>query len=159
MAIKMIDKKDCEYKGGYIVSDGKIVCVDNKIVELFNQLDTDVQRAQFEASKPVVIPFTGEFERKTERGAIYPVIVADTPELDKMTDRAIRIMDEFDSMESVDKVNEYFEGIMPLVEFVNDDFIVSCDQEHQARFDLPTIGSPLEIDKDTLAEWIVGLFE
>lgn len=164
MVMKMINKADCEYKGGYIVWGDKIVCVDNEIVDLFNKLDTDVQRSQFERTHKKLefleaVNKDHEFVPKSERGAIYPVITADTPELDKMAERAFKIMDEVDSIANADKANDYFDSIHPLIAFVNDEFIVSGEQATQHRFDLPAIGNPLELDKDKLSDFVMSMFE
>lgn len=161
MAMKMIDKKDCEYKGGYIVNDGKVVCVDNKIVSLFNKFEEDVQRAQFEATKEPVCatPNDEEFMRKTEHGNIYPCVKASTPELDKKAEQTMKLLEELDQMVAADQINDYLYEIQPLIEWVHDDFIVSGEQATQHRFDLPTIGNPLELDKDTLCQWVIDMFE
>lgn len=159
MAMKMFNKNECEYKGGYIVCDGKIVCVDNDVVGLLNQLDVDIQRAKWEAKhqvEPVVQ--TEKFHPKTEHGKIFPVIEANTPELDKMAEHAIKMMDEVDAMADAAKANEYFAKLHPVIMFVNDEFIVSGDQPTQHRFDLPTIGNPLELDKDGLADLVMSMF-
>lgn len=159
MAMKMFNKSECEYKGGYIVCDGKVVCVDNEIVDLFNKLDIDVQRAEYEAKRcPGFAAPVEEFTPKSEHGAIYPKIEANTPELDKMTEQAMKIMDEVDAMADAAKANEYFESIYPLILFVNDEFIVSGEQATQHRFDLPTIGNPLELDKESLAGLVMSMF-
>jgi hypothetical protein len=160
MAMKMINKKDCEYKGGYIVCDGKIVGVDNEIVDLLNKLDTDVQRAEFEKNhiaKPAM-PMP-EFEPKSEHGCLVPFIQADTPEMDKMAEHSMKIMDELDAVAGAELANEYIAGVGPLLMFVNDEFIVSGEQGTQHRFDLPVVGNPLELDKEKLADLIVGMFE
>ena len=159
MAMKMFDKSECEYKGGYIVCDGKVVCVDNEVVDLFNKLDVDMQRAQYEATYcPGFAAPAEEFAPKSEHGAIYPTIKADTPELDKQAEQAIKIMNEVDAMADAAKANEYFASIRPLIMFVNDEFIVSGEQATQHRFDLPTVGNPLELDKDSLADLVMTMF-
>lgn len=158
--MKMIDKKDCEYKGGYIVNDGKVVCVDNEVVDLLNKLEEDVQRKQFEdTSKPLCFDMpVGEFVRKTERGKVMPHVEAKTPELDKMVENTLKIMDEVDDIHNAELINEYFSTIVPVVMFADDDFIVSCEHGTQHRFDLPTIGNPLELTKDDLAEFVMSLY-
>ena len=159
MAMKMFDKSECEYKGGYIVCDGKVVCVDNEIVDLFNKLDVDIQRAQYESKRCLNLDASvDEFAPKSEHGAIYPVIEADTPELDKMAEQAMKLMNEIDAMADASKINEYLDGIHPLIMFVNDEFIVSGEQATQHRFDLPTVGNPLELDKDSLANLVMSMF-
>jgi hypothetical protein len=158
MAMKMFNKDECEYKGGYIVCDGKVVCIDNEIVDLFNKLDVDIQRAQFEATHKQVAMPVEEFAAKSEHGAIYPVITADTPELDSMVEKSMKMMDEIDAIDNADKANEYFASIQPLIMWVNDEFIVSGEQATQHRFDLPTIGNPLELDKKDLADLVMLIF-
>lgn len=158
MAMKMISKKDCEYKGGYIVNDGNIVCIDNEVVDLLNKLDVDIQRAKFEANNHQPATPVKEFVPETEHGAIYPVIEADTPELDKLTEKSMKIMDEIDAMADAEMANMYFAGIHPLIMFVNDEFIVSGEQATQHRFDLPTVGNPLELDKNSLADLVMSMF-
>lgn len=160
-SMKMFNKADCEYKGGYIVCGDKVVAVDNEVVDLFNKLEEDIQRANHNrgifGGMPAVEP--APFHRQTERGNVYPHIEAETPELDKAADVAIKIMDELDAVADAEKCNEYFTGIHPLILFVNDDFIVAGEQATQHRFDLPTIGNPLELDKDKLSDLVMGMFE
>lgn len=162
--MKMFNKSDCEYKGGYIVCNGEVVAVNNEIVDLFNKLEEDVQRAKFEHKKKIVAPFAEhysneEFSRETEHGKIFPHVIASTPTLDKMADRTVKMMDEIDGLAKADRTNDYFEGIVPLIMFVNDEFVVSGEQGTQHRFDLPTIGDPLAIDKDALSEFVTDMFD
>lgn len=159
--MKMYNKSECEYKGGYIVTaDNEIVSVDNEIVDLFNKLEEDIQRSKFNEVNKVLQPITPDFEfsRQTEHGEIYPTVSANTPELDAAADKAIKMMDEIDAMSAAEKANEYFDGIHPLFMFVNDEFIVSGEQAAQHRFDLPVIGNPLELDKDKLSEFVIDMF-
>lgn len=159
--MKMFNKSDCKYKGGYIVCGDEIVAVDNDVVDLFNKLEEDIQRAKFEKENCGSLPCCkqpGEFARETEHGSIYPHVTAPTPTLDKMADRTIKMMDEIDEMAKADRANDYFGGIVPLLMFVNDEFIVPCEHGAQHRFDLPTIGDPLALDKDTLSELVIGMF-
>lgn len=160
MVMKMINKKDCEYKGGYIVCNGEVVCVDNEVVDLFNKLEEDVQRAQFEANKQPAIAVSDEkFARKTEHGKIMPIVKASTPELDNVVDKTMKIMDELDACASAELANDYFAGIKSLILFVNDEFVLSGEQATQHRFDLPTIGNPLELTKDDLSALVIGMFD
>lgn len=160
MTMKMFNKAECEYKSGYIVCNGEVVCIDNEIVDLFNKLDVDVQRARYEAQScaGVAAP-ADEFRPCSEHGAVYPVIEVETPELDKMTDRTMKMMDEIDTMANATKANEYIAGILPLCRFVGDDFIVSAEHSTQHRFDLPAVGNPLELDKEKLSDLIIEMFE
>lgn len=159
--MKMFDKAQCEYKGGYIVCDDEIVAVDNEIVDLFNKLESDIQRSRFEASNCGELPCykePGEFVRVSEYGRIMPHVEAKTPELDALAEHTLKLMDEIDAMGDADRTNEYFGGIKPLIQFVNDKFIVSGDQATQHRFDLPTVGNPLELDVESLSKLVMEMF-
>lgn len=162
MAMKMFNKSECEYKGGYIVSNGEVVAIDNEIVDLLNKLEEDVQRVEFERTSCGSLPCyqdPGEFTRISEHGKIMPFVGANTPELDKLAEQGMKIMDEIDKVADAAKANEYFNGIKLLIMFVNEEFIVSGEHGTQHRFDLPTIGNPLELDKDKLSELVIGMFE
>lgn len=161
MAMKMYNKSECEYKGGYIVCEGKVVCVDNEVVDLFNKIEEDIQRAKFERESCGPLPCykePAEFTRTTEHDKI-PHIEAATPTLDAAEEKAVKIMDEIDAIADAKKINDYFGSIGPVIMFVNDEFIVSGEHAAQHRFDLPTIGNPLELDKGGLADLIVSMFE
>ena len=160
--MKMFEKKQCEYKGGYIVCNDEVVAIDNGIVDALNRLEEDIQRAKFEAESCGPLPCykdPGEFERVSERGAIMPVVSAHTPVLDETVEKTMKLLDEIEDAEHAVRINEYFAGIVPVIEFVNDPFIVSGEQATQHRFDLPTIGNPLELDRDKLSDLVLGMFE
>lgn len=160
--MKMFNKSECEYKGGYIVNSGEVVAIDNKIVDLFNKLEEDVQRAEFERTSCGPLPCYQEpdkFARMSEHdNKIMSFVSCETPELDKLVEQGIKIMDELDSMANAAKINEYFDGIKPLIMFVDEEFIVSGEQSTQHRFDLPTIGNPLELNANKLSEFVIGIF-
>jgi hypothetical protein len=159
MGTKMYKKSKLEYKNGYIVKNGKIISVDNKIVDMFNQLETDYQRALWDANHPVM-PAVGrpEFQFETERGKVHPVIKVHTPNLDEAISKAKDIMDDLDAIDAADRATEYLNKIQPLIQFICDDHIVSCNQETLHRFDLKFIGNPLELDKETLGYLVHEMF-
>ena len=157
--MKMYKKKKLDYKNGYIVKEGKIIGIDNKIVDMFNQLETDVQKWLHNMKYPVEdIKPAVPFSRETERGKIYPRVTAVTPELDNMAEKTIAMMDELDKVANADMCNKYFKSIQPLIEFINDKFVVECNQSTQHRFDLPQLGNPLKITKEDLCEIVTQMF-
>lgn len=157
--MKMYNKKDCEYKGGYIVCDSKVVGVNNVVVSKLNELETMVQKAKHERENKVEIKPVEPFARETERGNVIPVICTNTPMMDIKIAEAEMLMDEIDDLSKANAAQEYMDTMGPVIEFINDDFIVSLDDGYQERFDLPTIGNPLELDKDKLGEFVLSCFE
>lgn len=149
--MKMFKKNKLEYRNGYIVTKkkGKIVNVDNEVVDLLNQLEEDIQRAMYEKTTRVECNEVKEFKRSScydiELG--YEV---ETPTLDAMAEKALKIMEELDDSFNASQAEARLESIKPVVQFINDDFVVSCEQATQHRFDLPIIGNPLDLNLEEL---------
>ena len=154
--MKMIEKKDCEYRGGYIVHDGEVVGIDPAIVTRLNAVETELQRNRFCKAEGKVVPVEpAEFERKSEHGVTMPHVKAETPELDKMAEQALKIMDEIDDDNRAAEINGYFARLKDVFAFIDDDCIVSTATDALPRFDLPTLGNPLELTVDKVAKAIV----
>ncbi len=158
--VKMYKKSELEYKGGYIVKGDKVIAVDNEIVDLLNKLDTDIQRAEFEAMKESFQVDVSDmnFNRVSERGCIYPYVKIETPVLDKLVKKTEALMDEFDNMGKAEQINKYFASIKPLIMFVSDDFVIAAEHGVPHRFDLPVVGNPLELTSESLGEKIMEMF-
>lgn len=152
--MKMYDKYALEYINGYLVThDGDVVNIDNEIVDLANKIETDLQRARYINDQPEQVPgdyACENFNRKSEHD-IPMKFVAETPILDKKIEEAIDMMDEIDTLNHIEEFKMYIAGIDPLVKFVRDGFIVETAQEYRLhKFDLPTLGNPLEWDLEML---------
>lgn len=158
--MKMYEKKELEYKGGYLVAGDKVVGLDNNLVRMLNELEEDYQFAKFTHTKEMLtLPSpTMEFHRKSEHGKIMPTIEVETPELDAAVEKSVKMMDELDAVSSATIANEYLEKIMPLIMFVDDPFVVSVDQPSQERLDLLCVGNPLELTKDKLVDMVTEMF-
>lgn len=158
--MKMYEKKELEYKGGYLVAGDKVVGLDNNLVRMLNELEEEYQFAKFTHTKEMLtLPSpTMEFHRKSEHGKIMPTIEVETPELDAAVEKSVKMMDELDAVSSATIANEYLEKIMPLIMFVDDPFVVSVDQPSQERLDLLCVGNPLELTKDKLVDMVTEMF-
>lgn len=158
--MKMYNKEELEYKGGYLVAGDKVVGLDNNLVRMLNELEEDYQFAKFTRTKEMLtLPSpTMEFRRKSEHGKIMPTIEVETPELDAAVEKSVKMMDELDAVSSATIANEYIEKIMPLIMFAADSFVVSVDQPSQERLDLLCVGNPLELTKDKLVDMVTEMF-
>lgn len=158
--MKMYKKAECEYRNGYIVKGDEVVGIDNEVVDLLNKLEYDYQKAMFAKAHAVPpMPEVPEFGFRTERGEVFPQVSAETPKMDEMVANTIEMMEELDAMSMADACNEYFDGIEPLILFVNDDYVIGCEQAVQHRFDLKNIGNPLKLDKDKLTDFVIKMFD
>lgn len=160
--MKIYKKKDLAYKNGYLVKGDKIVTVDNDIIDLLNKLDVDIQRHEWEADRKAQSEYIGkmvddEFTAKSEY--TRPVISVETPTIDGKVKEAMAVIEEMEAQTAADEINKRLIGMRPVVQFVQEDFVVPVDQYSQHRFDLPTIGNPLEIDLEKLTELVVRAYE
>lgn len=150
--MKMYKKTECEYKNGYIVHGDEVVAVDNEVVRMLNQLDTDVQRARFglDRVKPQEIE---EFVPESEH-QVTAVVKAETPKLDEFAETALAIMEEVDAANKAEAVTDYLAHIQKALVFARDEEIVECSQFTQLRFDLPVIGNPLDLDVHMISKFV-----
>lgn len=153
--MKMYEKNDLTYKNGLLVaSDGSVVAIDNAIVDMANELETRIQQADYLKAQPqaVDIPTLNGFERKSEK-EITP-FVCETPVMDARTEQSMAIMDEIDSIAMTSRMNEQLKELSDLVVFAKEPTVFSAEQQVPHRFDVPTMGNPLEWDEDKILEFI-----
>ena len=153
--MKMYNKSDLAYKNGLLVNkEGDVVAIDNAVVDLANELETRIQKARYLNAQPVAVvaPSLNGFKRQSENS--LNLFVCETPALDKTIDEAMELMSDIDSMETTEMLNNQLQGYADLVYFVRDDSVVDCQQGTPHRFDVPTLGNPLEWTKDSLLEFI-----
>lgn len=153
--MKVYSKKDLTYKNGLLVTaDGDVVCLDNEVVDMANELETKIQKASYLIAQPKVTkaPSLDGFDRKTETTVIS--FVKETPLMDKKVADALALMEEIDDAEVTDKLNKQLKLLTPLVYFVKEDDVLSVEHATPHRFDVPVMGNPLEWDEDKLMQFI-----
>ena len=162
MAMVTYDKRDLVYRDGYVWNGSEIVAIDNEVVDLFNKLEDDLQRAVFNEAREdcaecAAKAMSAEFARASEH--TISIVDVHTPVLDAKVDEAKAFMAELDGLDGAEKSNKYLSTVKPLVLWCNDKFVVDfSEQGRQHRFDLPTIGNPLEIDGDGLCIIVARMF-
>lgn len=153
--MKMYDKKDLEYKNGLLVaSDGTVMGIDPEIIDLANELETRIQKAEYLAAQPgaVAVPSLDGFTRKSETE--MQKFVCETPIMDKKVEESLKFMEEIEDVQVTNKLNDDLAGLMPLVQFAKDSSIVSMDHVAPRKFDVPTMGNPLKWDEDKLMVFV-----
>lgn len=145
--MKMYNKKDLTYKNGMLVAkDGEVIGVDSEIVDLANELETKVQKAAWLETQPETCagPDYASFCRKHEADAEIDLFSCATPTLDKKAEESLKMMDEIELQQLCDEANHTLVGLTPLIQFVKDDSVVSCEATSVRKFDCPTMGNPLD---------------
>lgn len=153
--MKMYDKMNLMYVNGLMVdSDGNVVAIDNAIVDMANELETRIQKAKYLEAQPeaVAIPTLDGFERESEFK--LKKVECTTPVMDERVEESKKIMDELDSMFMTNKVNDDIDRYRDLLLFVKETTVVSAEHEAPHKFDVPTMGSPLDWDYDTMLDFI-----
>ena len=153
--MKAYSKNDLVYKNGLLLtSDGDVVAVDNAIVDMANELETRLQKANYIMAQPeaVAAPTLDGFTRKSEI-QITP-FTCETPLMDKRVEEAKKLMDEIDDVAMTNTLNDQLRNYSDLVIFIKEDMVIDAERETPHRFDVPTMGNPLEWTEDDLFKFI-----
>lgn len=152
---KIYKKENCEYIGGYIVCGDEVVGVPAAIVLKLNKLDTDLQMAAHRRANTVKPVEAKPFVRKHE-GTGFIELTAITPALDAKVAEAEALMDDIDTLDTVNQANSYLEDIADVIDWVGSDYII--ESATTAKFDLPAVGNPLNLSIDKLVDMVADMF-
>lgn len=157
--MKMYKKSDLRLVNGLLVTEaGDIVMTDGRVIDQANELETLAQQADYLAFQPAATPMPSldGFERKSIRDTNV-VFYASTPILDEKAAEAMSIMDELDDVANVERANEMIQNFDALIKFAKDDFVVGgCDHEYVQLFDMPTLGSVLDLTVERIVEVVAS---
>lgn len=152
--MKMHKKSDLTLVNGMLVADdGNVVMPDMRVVVQANDLETLLQKADYLATQPEAtpVPSLDGFKRQSvkDTGAGFTV---KTPMMDQKAEEAMAIMDELDDMETCEKANAMLDEFSDLLRFVRDDVVLDCGEGVPYCFDMPTIGSVLELTEQNVVD-------
>ena len=156
--MKIYNKSELGFFNGYIVKGNKskkVIGIDNEIVDLFNKIEFDYQKAMYLAKQPKIK--AGDYECENfqfKHSEVEFKTVVSTPALDKKIAESITLMNDLDNIAKNDQINEYLDGIKPVLHFIDDEFIVSCDQVVQHKFDTKCIGDPLKVTINDIMRYV-----
>lgn len=159
--MKMINKSELEYKNGYIVNGDEIIAVDPYIILQANALEEMVQKRRWLNDQPQACsgPNLSSFERESELD-VLPHWEAETPLMDKKIEDSLKLMEELDEMNMVNLVNKELKYFEELIEFTSKDYVIDMPSQcAPEKFDMPTLGNPLELTAQQVAEYIAEAYE
>ena len=155
--MQFINKDKLSYKDGYIIdADGNIMIVSPLVVFEMNELEKLAQlTAWFIANPEPEYKEPEQFERESEHVTPKLGMHMDTPVLDALVEERAKLFDEL-AMEGVlKKMEEAGERFMHALRFAASNTMVTEVSPHMVdQFDLPTIGNPLKITPDKIADII-----
>lgn len=155
---KLISKKLLKYVDGYIknLNNNEIVNIEPGICEFLNDLDIYIQKSEYLKSQPKgqIPPSMRGFKVKSER-KVYQIEEPETPNLDARAALAKHILDETINVSKVKNYNEFIELNSPVFEWLDAECILVVESGNEVdRFDLPTLGNPLELTSEKVIEFI-----
>ena len=155
---KIIKKSELTFVDGMLVKDDNVLCIEPCIIHQANMLETLAQKTAYLMAQPDYspVPSLDGFERKFASDKLCKFEVS-TPTLDCKVQEAMDIMDELDDMTTANQANSMLELYRELYEFCSVDYVVgSFDDVNVIQFDMPTLGSPLELTTDTIENVIAA---
>lgn len=164
--IKFVNKNKLQYKNGLLVDKkGRVVMIDETIIDQLNMLETKVQQQDYLKAQPKAtpIPSLKGFERASIHDLNgFEVLPPKTPVMDKRIEEGLAFAKEAESAYTADKANDILRThLRALAEFVaNDEVVVSYDSDVLTVIDTPTLGNPLTLTEADLIQavlWILGV--
>lgn len=153
---KLVSKKDLKYVNGYITdNEGTVVNIDYRIAHFLNKLEVCIQKAKYIKAQPECQfpPSLDGFELESEH-KVYKIEEPKTPKLDARANLAKGILDEMVAVNNAKECNEFIKANAVVFEWLDSDLIVVDSSEAGVRFDLPTLGNPLELTAEGVMDII-----
>lgn len=147
--MKLYNKKDLEFKDGYLVDkDGNVIQPDPMVVMQANRLETTWQQANHWASqpKPELIPerTLDDFQRESMFDQPYEVVYK-TPVLDQKIEESLKLINEIEGSNITEIINNSINDYKELINWTSSDTFFGNDDVHNpAKFDTPVLGNPLD---------------
>lgn len=141
-------KSDLKLVDGLLVTKkGEVVTPDPRIVRQANDLETLYQKAEYLAAQPSATPMPSleGFERKSDADTSALHFSALTPKLDEKAAEALALMEEVDSLTTVEQANQMVDRFAELIRFADSDTVIDCESDHVDAFDTPCLGPILEL--------------
>lgn len=156
---KIIKKSELTFVDGMLVKGDDVICIDPVIIHQANRLETLAQKTAYLMAQPDYspVPSLDGFEREYAADQRIGKFVVETPTLDAKAKEAMAIMDELDDATVAQQANSLLENYRELYEFASCDYVIgSTDSVNAIKFDLPTIGNPLDITINDIELVIAG---
>lgn len=149
--MKMYKKSELTLVNGMLVDkDMNVIGVDPNIVHEANDLETLAQKTDYLLAQPAATPMPtlDGFKRQSSKDTGVKFNTT-TPLMDAKMQETMDLMDELDDVALADKANAMLDDFKHLIEFAKNDYVVS-QQFGFTDFDMPTLGSVLELTVDDI---------
>lgn len=140
---KMYSKDDLKFRNGFVVNrDGDVVCLPDGVALQWNRLEVMVQKSAYLKAQPDgrKAPSLDGFEFESQYE--LPSIELETPVLDRMVKRGMKLREELARCDMASSVNKTIGAFKELMLWLGEDEFVE-GTEH-VRIDAINLGNPLE---------------
>jgi len=153
---KLIKKKDCKFKNGYIVKDDKVIGLPTAVWMQLNKLELMMQQYAYldDQGEYHKAPSLEGFKRASSKKRSY-VTVKETPTIDELVSKAESFMRETDAVNTANDVNKMIDRYGALVDWCASKKFVGGLQD--GPLDLVMIGNPLELTPDDIASILLTI--
>ena len=154
MGTKMISKAELEYKGGYLVKGDDVIVIDPDIVNQACMIDSLKQANEFyKKNGGAGVPGADMEKFRAKSETPRPYLEANTPLMDKKVEESLGLMKELDSVSTANAANDMLRKVDELIQFALDDYVISIEGQ-PVKFDLPSLGNPLEFTAQEIIDII-----
>lgn len=137
--MKLINKSELHIEDGYILDKhDNVLSIEDNIVCLFNDLDTELQKAMYLEAQPKATPMPtlDGFERESELSSPIEFSVA-TPVLDNKIQEAMDLMKELDKCKTGKEIQEAIDFYKPIIDFADKEKVLVYDDGEAEQVDTP----------------------
>lgn len=124
--MKLVSKSELHIEDGYILDKkDNVLAIDDNIVRLFNELDSELQKALYLQSQPKATPMPtlDGFEEESELSSPIEFHVS-TPVLDNRIQESMALMDELDKLKHGKAIEKDLDHYRPIINWADKDKIL-----------------------------------
>lgn len=154
--MKMYKKTKCEFIENRIMHKNNAIGIPFEIAFMLDELEDKLQRARYIMAQPQAVKAPSEEGFVREHVSNIPCLkMPDTPVHDAKILESMALMDEIDSVNVANEVNETMVNMKPLVDWAESKWV--ADYDGNTKFDLKLIGNPLELTGVDILRYIMEI--
>lgn len=156
--MKTYKKTNCQFIENRIICNDDIIAIPEDVYYMLENLEENLQKARFIMKQPQAVkaPSMRGFHRK-HASTLPQLQKPATPFNDEQLMKSMAIMQEIDSVETVNNVNQTIMNMKVLFDWVASDYVIDDPDGTVDAFDLVEIGNPLELKSQDLVAFIMEI--
>ena len=155
MATKLVKKDKLDFKDGFFYKKNKRVYIESNVVYELNDLETKAQQYAYleDQGDYHPQPTLDGFERTSINDTVVNIHTS-TPILDAEMKKTIDMLEEIDKYNDAEEIERVVKNYIHLIRWLKADEIVVSDTGIDVAVDTPCLGSPLELEYNSILNLI-----